>query len=143
LPPTPPLRAWIGVPPAVFARLPDGRWPEYEPLMMPSETAIWVAEHWDWDWDGAAGWMWLRGRFIEPPGPGYEWNAPTYVVDEHGSYFVPGFFCPPPEPVPCAPCESRSELRRSKVACKPGLDRNGKYALARRAALSETTLVSR
>jgi hypothetical protein len=141
--PTPPLRVWIGVPPAVVTRIPTSKWPEYEPLSLPWDKAIWVPEHWDWDWDGTAGWQWLRGRFIERPGPGYEWNPPSYVVDETGSYFVPGFFCAPPEPVECVACKSRPELHRSKVACSPGLSASRKHALARRAAQPDTILVSR
>jgi hypothetical protein len=141
--PSPPMRVWIGVPTAVFTRIPTSRWPEYEPLSMPWEEAIWVPEHYDWNWDGAPGWMWLRGQFITRPAPGYEWNPPAYVTDEFGSYFVPGFFCPPPEPVACPACEARSGLPRSKLACRAGLSAARKHELARRAARPENFVVSR
>jgi hypothetical protein len=142
LPPTKDMRVWIGVPPAVpltTAKLTDF-WPEYEPLSAPSNTAIWVSEHWDWDWDGVDGWVWLRGRWIEPPGRGFEWNAPTWVQDEQGTYFVAGFFCAPPEAVTCRACGRRPELRRSHIACRPGLDAATKRALARRSMPSGTAV---
>src|SRR5262245_41249749 len=98
LPPTRPMRVWIGVPEAVLltAAPPEGYWPEYEPLTLPAPGAIWVTEHWDWDWDGPDGFVWMQGRWIEPPGPGYEWNPPTWNRDERGTYFIAGFFCGPP-----------------------------------------------
>jgi hypothetical protein len=138
--PSPPLRVWVGAPPALFGALPTAIFPEHPPQSLPWRSAIWVPEHYDWDWDGINGWQWLRGRWIDRPGPGWEWNPPTYVYDEHGSYFVPGFFCPPYQPVPppaqqeCAACEPRGPLHRSRVACMAGLPRATKLALAREAA---------
>jgi len=82
--PTPPMRVWVGVPMAVYTRLPTSRWPEHEPQSLPWEQAIWVTEHYDWDWDGTPGWVWQRGQWITRPAPGYEWNPPAYVTDETG-----------------------------------------------------------
>ena len=80
IPPSRPLQVWLGVPPAVWltAPGPSDSWPEYEPMSKPSQTAIWVHEHWDWDWDGIDGFVWLRGTWIEPPGAGFEWNPPAW-----------------------------------------------------------------
>ena len=144
LPPTRPLRVWVGVPPAVplTTAPPSDSWPEYEPLTAPSETAIWVNEHWDWDWDGVGGWVWLRARWIEPPGDGFEWNPPAWVHDEYGTYFVAGFFCPPAAAA-CPSCAARQELRRSRIACRPGLDLATKHALARAGAPPPPVAVAR
>jgi len=131
------MEVWIGVPPAVWltsAAAPVGSWPEYPPQSKPWDAAIWVDEHWDWDWNGVEGFVWLRGRWLDPPGDGFEWNPPTWVHDEHGTYFMAGFFCAPPDARECPSCQTRRDARRSHVACRPGLDDNVKRALARNAA---------
>jgi hypothetical protein len=145
LPPTRPLQVWMGVPPAVWltAEAPAGQWPEYEPMSKPWETAIWVAEHWDWDWDGVDGFVWMRGAWIDSPGDGYEWNPPRWVHDEHGTYFMAGFFCAPPGVVDCPSCAARQAARPSRIACRAGLDDLEKRALARRTMPPPPTAVAR
>jgi hypothetical protein len=145
MPPPRPFHAWLGVPPAVWltSAAPEGAWPEYEPQIAPSGSAIWVAEHWDWDWEGADGWVWLHGRWIDRPGEGYEWNPPAWVHDQHGTYFVPGFFCPPATAADCPSCVARHALQRSAIACRPGLDSDTKHTLARRSVPPPPIAVAR
>jgi hypothetical protein len=60
----------------------------------PSANAVWVAGFWDLKGDPATaprgGWLWVPGRWTEPPAPGAYWDASHWGWSDEWWSWIPG-----------------------------------------------------
>ena len=61
--------------------------PHYERVVAPSPRHVWIDEEWE---PRGGSYVFVGGRWAEPPHPGWRWEAGHWGDRGHGHYWKPG-----------------------------------------------------